>query len=410
MTGLLRSGSFEEFGQRVARRVYRASGAESLEFPLRVTDIVDSAQVLAADRSFPTPQGKSLSVSWLCAPPGANSGGHATMFRMVAALEEAGHRCRIVLYDPHGVDLPRFTAVIRSSWPHVRASVVDIDDGLADADALVATSWQSAHVLGARPHTRGTRLYFVQDYEPFFYPRGTEYALAEDSYRFGFHVLALGRMVHDEILERTGTSSTTIEFGCDVHTYELMVGPSRNGVAFYSRPETARRGSLLAGLALDIFHGRRPDQTIHLIGPRPSTFTAPAVEHGTIRPAELARLYNHTIAGIGLSFTNVSLVVEEMALCGTVPIVNESARERLPIAHPGVVWAAPTPTDIADALCAVVDHPAPDERAREVARSHRPTPWSKSGKALVDAVEVAVRSSVQLGSTAPAGNAKEQIR
>ena len=42
----------------------------------------------------------------------------------------------------------------------------------------------------------------------------------------------------------------------------------------------------------------------------------PAVNHGRITPAELAALYNRCTAGLTLSFTNVSLVPDELLACG----------------------------------------------------------------------------------------------
>ncbi|MBY6707200.1 glycosyltransferase family 1 protein [Rhodococcus sp. BP-241] len=391
---LVSSGSVHELTQRVVRRLYDRTGAHRLEFPIRVGDIVDSSSV-----RLPPPSTRQMSdalvVGWVCSPPGAASGGHATMFRMVAALEDAGHECRILLYDPHGVDLARNRETIRARWPHVRAAVEDIDAGLGVADAYVATSWQSAHVLAGRSDIPGTRLYFVQDYEPYFYPPGSEYALAEDTYRFGFHLLALGHMVHDEIRTNVGVDSSVIEFGCDTDTYRLRGATPRHGIAFYSRPDTARRGSILAGVALDEFHARRPDQTIHLIGPRPLTMSAPAVEHGVLTPEELAALYNSCVGGIGLSFTNISLVVEEMAMCGAVPVVNESPRARADVVHPGVVWAQPTPGALATALCDVVDHHDVTGRASAMGRARRPGSWDRSGRSLVTALTLAVRNEVE---------------
>ncbi|MBY6680376.1 glycosyltransferase family 1 protein [Rhodococcus sp. BP-316] len=318
---------------------------------------------------------------------------------MVGALEAAGHECVIHLYDPHGVDLERYTRIIRRHWPEVRADVADVDDGIRGTDAVVATSWQTAHVLGSRPSVPGRRYYFVQDYEPYFYPRGSEYSLAEDTYRFGFEILALGHMVHDQIRTHTGVDCTLIPFGRDTEVYSLRASLPRNGIAFYSRPDTARRGSALAALGIDRFHARRPDQVIHLIGERPPMMTADVVHHGHREPYELAALYNSTICGIGMSFTNISLVVEEMLSCGSMVLVNDSPLARADVTHPGVTWVRPTPTDIANALCAAVDTP-PDviaHRARRAASHVSHTTWGDSGAILVSAIERSTRS----GSRAP---------
>jgi O-antigen biosynthesis protein len=63
---------------------------------------------------------------------------------------------------------------------------VDIPSDLVEADAAVATLWVTAYAL-LRLKDTTPRFYFVQDYEPLFYPAGTTYGLAEATYRFGFH-------------------------------------------------------------------------------------------------------------------------------------------------------------------------------------------------------------------------------
>ena len=47
---------------------------------------------------------------WVTVPPSAASGGHTTMFRMVDALEQAGHTCVVYLDDRHGWDIEQHRA------------------------------------------------------------------------------------------------------------------------------------------------------------------------------------------------------------------------------------------------------------------------------------------------------------
>ncbi|MBY6436600.1 glycosyltransferase family 1 protein [Rhodococcus kroppenstedtii] len=308
---------------------------------------------------------------------------------MIASLEAAGYRCVVALHDPFGVDLARYTRVIRTHWPAVAATVVDVDDGLPSTAAWIATSWPTAHVLGARPGVGGERFYFVQDYEPYFHPAGSEYALAEDTYRFGFRILALGRMVRDEIARAVGVESTLVPFGLDTTVYRFLGSGPRRGIAFYSRPDTPRRGSVLAGLALDRFHALRPDHPIHLVGDRPPHMTAPVIAHGRLDPDGLAALYNATVCGLGLSFTNSSLVVEEMAACGVQVVVNDAPGARADVTHPGVTWVQPGPSAIANALCAAVDADPSTiaARAQRTADASCMPAWSDAGAVLVEAIE-----------------------
>lgn len=53
-------------------------------------------------------------------------------------------------------------------------------------DVCIATFWTSAYLVLKFNRTEG-KFYFIQDYEPSFYPAGTLHGLAEATYRFGFY-------------------------------------------------------------------------------------------------------------------------------------------------------------------------------------------------------------------------------
>jgi glycosyltransferase involved in cell wall biosynthesis len=369
--------------QRVARAAYKRLDAASLEFPLELDDVADSRQL-----DLPLPpkrpdRSRRLRVGWISTPPGLGSGGHTTMFRMVSALEAAGHECTMFLYDRYDSDVRVREAIIRRGWPAVEAKVVNAREGLTSLDACVATSWQTAHVLARRGTAPMRRLYFVQDFEPFFYPRGAEYALAEDTYRFGFRCISVGHMVADVLREQIGITSEVAEFGCDTDVYRLHPGP-RDGVVLYAKPSAPRRGFLLGVLGLQELHRRRPDVTIHLVGATDLHVPFPAVHHGVPSPQELCKLFNRTVAGVALSFTNVSLLAEELLASGSVPVVNDSPYARADVQSEHVRWAPPTPSGIADRLIEILDAP-PD--SAQVAASARPDAWRPGQATFLRAVE-----------------------
>ncbi|MFC9786519.1 hypothetical protein [Rhodococcus sp. NPDC127528] len=304
---------------------------------------------------------------------------------MVEALESAGHKCVLHVYDRYSSPVTFHENAIRNGWPTIRASVVDAKDGLQPCDCYLATSWDTAHVLGSHGAMPGRRLYFIQDFEPFFYARGSEYALAEDTYRFGFRNIALGHMVAE--LVRKHAPVDVVEFSCDSTIYALRNDGERAGIVFYSRPQTPRRGSLLAQLALSEFHRNHPDQTINVFGDTSGDFPFPVTRHGQLSPHQLALLYNQVIGGIGLSFTNISLTVEEMLACGVVPVVNDSPYSRADMPSPMVKWAQPTPSGIADALTLVLGEHAVESRAVAAAHSARGDNWRATRNQVVRIVE-----------------------
>ncbi len=376
------------FAQRLARRAYRQLDAGELDFSLLPGDLADSVS-LGSRTPAPVRDDRPLRVGWLTTPPGAGSGGHTTMFRMVRSLETAGLVCVIVLYDRHDGDVAQQAAVIRRAWPWVRAEVRSVEQGLGDLDAVVATAWPTAHVLARRSAYGGVRLYFVQDYEPFFFPRGSEYELAADTYRFGFINIALGHMVQDRLRSELCVASELVPFSCDTEVYGLLDAGPRSGVVFYAKPEVARRGYRLGALALAEFHRRHPEHEIHLYGDPVSEIAFPVTRHGSMSPTELNALYNRTIGGLAMSFTNISLVAEEMLAAGCLPVVNDSPDARADLPNPHVVWATATPSGLADALSRIVESHDP-EVARTAAASVRTDNWRDAGEGVVQIVRSAL--------------------
>jgi hypothetical protein len=373
--------------RRVARAGYHRLGAAELEFPLFPEDVTDSGAVRHVLPDRRPRRGEPLTIGWVSTPPAPGSGGHTTFFRMVEALEAAGHRCVLHLYDRYGGDVRAHERVVRAHWPGMRAEVRDATAPWAPMDAGVATSWPTAHVVAARGTLPMRRLYFVQDYEPYFYPHGSEYALAEDTYRFGFRCISVGRMVARILREDHGVDADVAEFGLDTDVYALRGTGPRDGVVFYARPGVARRGFALGMLALAEFHRRHPEHEIHLFGDEGADVRFPATRHGRLRPAELAGLYNRCVAGIAMSFTNISLVPEEMLACGVIPVLNDFAPARAELDSPHARWARPTPGGFADVLSEIVTADDVPARAAAAAAGVRGGGWKPAQAATVAAIE-----------------------
>ncbi|WP_454851943.1 rhamnosyltransferase WsaF family glycosyltransferase [Promicromonospora soli] len=387
----LRRAGVGGLAQRAAARAYRATDARSLSFQLEPADIAGAVPD-ALPVPDATPSDRPLVVGWVTSPPAAGSGGHTTLFRMVEGLEARGHRCVVFLYDRHGLDIAQRTAELRLGWPAVRAEVRDARAGISGVDAVVASSWESAHVVLSRCVGPAHRLYFVQDYEPYFYPRGSEYELAAMTYRFPFRRIALGEMVAGCLRSELGQDSDVVPFGCDTRTYHLPeTEVTRSGVVLYAKPDVGRRGYLLARLALERFHRTHPDQEIHAYGLRPADLPFPVTFHGRLTPAELHELYGRVAAGLAMSFTNISLVAEEMLAAGVVPVVNDSPLARADLPNPYVRWADPTPVGIAAQVAAAVEEPDLGAHAAKAAASVIGRSWAPTQEGVARLVEDEVR-------------------
>jgi glycosyltransferase involved in cell wall biosynthesis len=319
------------------------------------------------------------------------------MFRLISALERAGHRCIVYTVDRHAWDLHQHEQRIRAWWPWIHAEVRDAAAGIEDAHAIFATGWETAYPILASP-ARGKRFYLVQDFEPAFYPAGSASLLAEATYRFGFHGITAGRWLARRLSDEYGMSADHFDFGRDL-TYALdrSIGPEdRTGVCFYSRPGTPRRAYELAVLALELFAKRHPGVEIHAYGAEAKRLPFRVINHGLQTPEELNVLYNRCVAGLVLSATNVSLVPHEMLAAGCIPVVNSADHNRLVLDNSHVVYAEATPFDLANTLGMLVERPLRERLAActAAAASVQGTSWDDAGDTVVRIVERVVTNTV----------------
>jgi O-antigen biosynthesis protein len=408
---LLHSEGYAGVVARLARRVSdRISPSGISRVPIDRADLERVAEIAASGwalpSALPVEPGEPLTIAWVSVPPGPGSGGHTTMFRLISALEDAGHRCILYLHDRHGWALEQHEQTIRAWWPHVRAEVRDGALGIEDANAIFATAWETAYPVLASP-ARGVRFYLVQDFEPFFYPAGSESLLAEATYGFGFHGVTAGRWLAPLLRRGYGMSADHFDFGRDpAYSLRSAVRPEeRTGVCFYSRPDTPRRGYELGVLALDLFAKRHPEVDIHFYGIEGKRLPFAATNHGLLTPDQLNELYNRCIAGLVLSATNVSLVPHEMLAAGCIPVVNDAEHNRAVLYNSCVAYTPAAPFELANALSALVEHPTADRLtlAKEAAASVRENSWENAGVTVVKIVErVVAERMAGAGTTANA--------
>jgi O-antigen biosynthesis protein len=406
---LLRAEGYAGVTARLRRRAARRIAPPgSGPLPVPREHLVRAAEVAASGwrlpPALPARPGRPLTVAWVCAPPGPGSGGHTTMFRMVSALERAGHTCIVYLDDRHGGSLDAQRQGIRSWWPWVDAEIRDAAAGIEDANAIFATAWETAYtVLASR--AKGMRFYLVQDFEPAFYPAGSEALLAEATYRFGFHGVTAGSWLSQLLRRDYGMAADHFDFGCDLDRYALdrSQDGERTGVCFFSRPDTPRRAFQLGAAALELLADRHPAVDIHLFGDSAGRLPFAATDHGVLTPERLSALYNRCVAGLVLSATNVSLVPHEMLAAGCIPVVNDAEQNRVVLDNDHVVYAAATPFDLAGALGALLERPARElaAAAEAAAASVEGTSWADAGGAFESIVTTAVHGAGHDAKEAP---------
>lgn len=333
-----------------------------------------------------------LVINWLIPPIGIGSGGHLNIFRMIKNLEALGHENRLYIVggDPvaHAADVMR--RMIREHFLPIEAPVFFGTEAVEDSDVLFATSWQTAYPA-CRINNTLRKCYFVQDFEPSFYPMGSEWHFAEATYRFGFYHLTAGPWL-THLLRR--------DYGADADYFPLSFEPelyyprpiSRQDdkfrVFYYARPVTPRRCFELGVLGLNEFYRRHPDRVeIVTAGWDIDQFEMPfpCKGMGVMALDALPELYSSVDVALVNSSTNCSLLPMEVAACRTAVIDLAVSNVAGTLIHgENAYLAKPTPHGIADALDFLYSHP--EERLalaeRGYLHAHKQPSWEAGAKSV----------------------------
>jgi glycosyltransferase involved in cell wall biosynthesis len=351
---------------------------------------VRSADVIAVDLSrpfkpsiLPTKPGQPLVANWVMTPPTRGSGGHTTIFRIIRYLESHGYANRVYFYDAYDGDHAYYELIVRSYY-NFHGPVANVNCGMEDAHIVFATGWPTAYPV-FNSHIAGKRFYFIQDFEPFFYPVGGTSSLAESTYKMGFHGIIIGKSFADKLNTEYGMTVDTFKFGCDISQYNRQPTHKRTGIVFYARQENARRGYELGLMALEVFAARRPDIEIHIYGDKIGKLSFAFIDHGRVMPEEINEIYNRCYAGLSLSFTNVSLVPHEMLASGCIPVVNDTIQARTDLNNPFVYYSEPYPQALAAQLEALVSDRNLESLSAAGAASVKTASWDEAG-ATVNAI------------------------
>lgn len=280
---------------------------------------------------FDTPFGQSQVnypevVTWIIPDFGIGSGGHLNIFRVIYFLEKSGIECHVNIdtacHFSKGEDARES---IRKHFFPINADVTIGREALRPSAITVATSWTTAYTVKAFQST-AHKFYFVQDYEPYFYSKGSEYQFAEDTYAFGLKGITAGSWLSDKLSKEFGMEAYPFSFSFDKQLYKRAVKrDEKKRVFFYSRPVTCRRGFELGLLVLEQVTRKLPELEIVFAGWDSSGYDIPFpyLNAGVLSLPELPDLYAQCDVALVISFTNLSLLPLELMACGCVVVSNK---------------------------------------------------------------------------------------
>ncbi len=337
---------------------------------------------------------QSLVINWVMPDFIQGAGGHTTIFRMASHLQRLGHRS--VFWITGGSTHSDPSAYIDTHFFPLQCPVHALTaDNLDDVtgDVVFATHcWTAYYVRGIRNVWR--KCYFVQDYEPYFYPLGADYHYARRTYHFGFHIIVAGRWLQEMLRRESNASSYVFDLAYDPRYYQPAQKSCTAGslrIAFYARASTERRMVTLGLEALALLGKIRHDFVVHFFGgePQKSPSVYAHIDEGVLTEAELGDLYRTSDLGMVFSATNHSLVPVEMMACG-LPVLELAGENNALIYPPGsIALAEPDEQSVANLLCRLLD--SAEERAalRTAGLAYAATlSWAASAKKVESALIV----------------------
>lgn len=338
--------------------------------------------------SFSATPGAPPRINWIVPPFSAGSGGHTTISRQINHLKSRGFDCRVYIfsYDAEFIrthKIEESIELMRESFDLEVPTFFGFKDML-ESDAAIATSWDTAYPLFNVKNTR-VKFYFVQDYEPLFFPIGSLYKFAENTYRMGYVCITAGKWLTKIMRNEYHARADYFDLAYDPTVYyvDKNINRSPAKVAFYARSYTPRRGFEMANYALAMVKQKRPDVEIVLFGqkdyPEKPTFEYTAL--GILTHEELNRLYNQSTVGLVVSLTNYSLIPNEMMAAGlaVVDIKGDSMDSIFGNENDKIFLAEPSPYHIAKAILELLEDEEKRNAQTEKALAYvKQLTWDKS--------------------------------
>ena len=321
---------------------------------------------------------RSGTLLWFIPDFNIGSGGHLNIFRTIWHLEQMGYTSCIVIAQPvMHQNAQEARDAIREHFFPLQATVVLGEESLPPSEFAIATGWDTAYRVRAFTGAQH-KLYFVQDYEPHFYPVGSESVLAQNTYHFGFFGITAGGWLATKLRQEYGMTTHPVGFGVELDRYRRLPRrePEIRRVFFYARPPTPRRAFELGLLVLNTVWQRMPDTQFVLAGWDTAGYHIPFphLGCGTVALDALPDLYSQCDVALVVSLTNASLLPLELMACGCAVVSNRGPNVDWLLDESVAALAEASPEALADAVCSLLQDDdrrrAQTSRAEAFAKAH----------------------------------------
>ncbi|MFE4105230.1 glycosyltransferase family 4 protein [Almyronema epifaneia] len=299
------------------------------------------------------------SINWVIPDFSVGSGGHINIFRFIDGLEKRNYNCSITIIEPcQFLEANVAKERINQNFRPLQAEVFIGKENMPPAWITFATSWTTAYAVRNFQSTVH-KCYFVQDFEPFFYARSSEYYWAEETYKFGFYGVTAGKWLAQKLAKSYSMKTDYVGFSYDKDLYAAKSEKTDSEVKkifFYARPVTPRRGFELGLLTLTEVSKCFPDVEFVLAGWDTTSYHIPFkhISLGVVSLKELPDIYSRCYAALVLSFTNLSLLPLELMACRCPVVSNSGSNVSWLLNEQNCLLAEPNVESLSTALCSLL--------------------------------------------------------
>ena len=326
-------------------------------------------------------------IAWVMPHPGKGSGGHRTIIQNVNALIRHGYECDIYVEEDYLSTDQMVMDKINNWYEECGANVYVGIKFRHEYDLVFNTGWQTIEFVKALDCPK--KGYFIQDFEPWFFPMGVGYITTENSYRLGYLPITIGKWLSHKMINEYNNNSRYFNFCADLNIYKPLNLKRENAICYIYQPEKDRRCDIIALKALKLVKALRPKTKIYLYGSNtknPVDFEAEKL--GIIPIKKCNELYNKCRVGLCMSASNPSRIPFEMMAAG-LPVIELYKENNLyDFPEDAIKLAEPSPEGIATALIDLLDNKKLcEEMGKKGINYMKDYPLEKGFEEFIDAVD-----------------------
>ncbi|BBM44018.1 glycosyltransferase [Leptotrichia trevisanii] len=341
----------------------------------------------------------NIIINWVLPPFGPGSGGHINIMRFINYLEKKGISNRVYLYARFGGEtqesLKQFAIDYYDLNQNSNTEFYPHTDYMDYSHITIASSWESAYFVRSFGKTKH-KVYFVQDFEPEFFPKSSSYFFAENTYKFGFVGITAGSWLSKKLSKDYKMECYDYGFSYDKELYKPL--PKKNDgiirIGLYARYHTPRRLFELYVLALNIFYKKCQKNNIKVeisfLGQDVShiNFPYPVNNLGTMKIKDIPKVCAENDIFLVPSGTNLSLVPLEVMACKTLAVSNRGENAEWLLNDENSILTDADPIDIAEKLYEVTINKEKREKIAEQGYNFAiKTSWEESGEKVYKVIK-----------------------